>query len=234
VKKNTGISNFRSLTVVSLFGIALVVGSLLLSRPKADQLPAPPLPVEKVAGLSDSDKLKVDFENLPTLGDPNAPLTIVEFTDFECDYCRQFYQTTLPEIKQAYIDTGQVRIVFKDFPISNIDSHSLEAAVAAQCANDQGEYQSYSELLYANQTSLSAEQLISYAGDLNLDKDKFTKCFQSGEKEQVVAASTREALNIGVTSTPTLIIDGQLHEGALTATQLSSIIDQTFAKVSGN
>ncbi len=85
--------------------------------------------------------MKISADNDPIIGDPNAPITIIEFSDFQCPFCARFHTQTLPLILEEYIEQGKVKLVFRDFPIQSIHPNAVPASVAAECANDQGKIQ---------------------------------------------------------------------------------------------
>jgi protein-disulfide isomerase len=93
----------------------------------------------------------VSTDDDPSLGDPNAPVTIIEFSDFQCPYCRRFWEQTLPQLKSEYIDTGKVRLVYRDYPLSTIHPGALPAAMAAGCANEQGKFWEYHDQIFEEQ-----------------------------------------------------------------------------------
>jgi protein-disulfide isomerase len=163
----------------------------------------------------------------PSKGPPAAPVTIVEFSDFECPYCSTAEQTVQRVMKEY---DGKVRLVYRDFPLP-IHANAVKAAEAAQCAGDQGKYWDMHEKLFANQQKLEVVALKGYAKDLNLDQGKFDQCLDSGEKNKVIEESRKVAEKVGVTGTPAFFINGYKLNGAQPFEEFKTIIDAELAKV---
>lgn len=139
------------------------------------------------------------------LGRADAPLMIVEFSDYQCPYCQRFHAEVLPELRRHYIDTGKVRLVFKDLPLA-MHREALPAAVAARCAAAQGKYWEMNEALFANQAKLAAEIYPRIAAALGLDAEAFAACRADPVTAQIVRRDTREAQQFGLNSTPSFLI----------------------------
>ena len=146
-------------------------------------------------------------------GEENAPVTIIEFSDFQCPFCARFFEDTLPNIEGNYIEEGKVRLVYRDFPL-NIHPGAQKAAEAAECAKDQGKFWEMHDKLFENSESLSLASLKQYAGKLGLDQGKFDECLDSGEKEEEVMKDFQDGSRSGVSGTPTFFINGQMIVGA--------------------
>lgn len=153
----------------------------------------------------------------PSLGSPDAPVTVVVFSDFQCPYCAQFALGTMPQL-EGLIATGQVRFVYKHFPLATHAQAPL-AAQAAACAQDQGRFWEYHDLLYANQDGLEMDDLESYARDLDLDTGRFEECLESGARASAVAQDQALGRQLGVTGTPTFFFNGRRVVGALSPEQ---------------
>ncbi len=150
-------------------------------------------------------------------GDPNAPVTIIEFGDFQCPYCGRFFAQTEPQIDKAYTQSGKVR--FGYFGFAFLGQESNWAAEAAECAADQNKFWEYHDMLYSsqsgeNQGAFNKDNLKKFAGDLGLDTSAFIKCFDSGKYTQLIQDESSTASSIGVRSTPTFLINGQPLVGA--------------------
>jgi protein-disulfide isomerase len=139
------------------------------------------------------------------LGNADAPLMIVEFSDYQCPYCRRFHAEVLPELRRNYIDTGKVRLVFKDLPLP-MHREALPAAVAARCAAAQGKYWEMNEALFANQADLSADLYPRIAKALGLDLKGFEACRADPATAQTVMGDARGAQQFGLSSTPSFLI----------------------------
>ena len=193
--------------------------------PTAAQPAAPAAPV-KVA----------DRANEPTLGNTNAKVTVVEFGDFQCPFCKEFYQQTFGQIKSNYIDTGKIKYIFRHYPLTQLHVNAQIAAEAAECANQQGKFWDYHNLLYtdgqSDGTGLDKASLEKYADSLGLNngtfgfgKNKFDQCLESNATLKIVQADQAEGTKDGVTGTPSFFINGVLLVGAEPYSQFQQAID---------
>ncbi len=157
----------------------------------------------------------------PSKGPENAPVTIVEFSDFQCPYCSRAIKT-VDEVVAAY--PNQVRLVFRQFPL-DFHKEAPKAAEASLCAADQGKFWQYHDTLFANQQALQVPQLKEHAKKVGLDTAKFDKCLDSGEKASIVTADLEAGKKVGVNGTPAFFINGILLSGAQPAEEFKSIID---------
>jgi protein-disulfide isomerase len=148
----------------------------------------------------------------PSLGRATAPVTIVEFSDYQCPYCGQFFRETLPLLVADYVKAGRVRFVYRDFPLSSLHPSALKAAEAARCAGDQQRYWEYHDALFQNQSSLEETELVRRAQTLKLDTTAFKLCLNSGQYSSAIKESLAEAERIGVDATPTFFI-GKVDPG---------------------
>jgi protein-disulfide isomerase len=165
-------------------------------------------------------KVEVAAEG-PAKGEAKAPVTIVEFSDFQCPYCSRA-EETVKLVLDKY--KGKVRLVYRDYPLPMHDM-AQKASEAAHCAGDQGKYWQMHEKLFANQTALSVPQLKDHAKGLGLDASKFDKCLDSGEKTKLVEASKKAGDEAGVNGTPAFFINGRLISGARPFENFKEIID---------
>lgn len=167
----------------------------------------PPAPTGPVDVSLDDDAVK---------GDKDAPVTIVEFTDYECPYCESFFTNAYAEIMKNYVDTGKVKYVLRDFPLP-FHAKAIGAANAAECAKDQGKdemYFKFHDLLFQNQASLSPENYKKWAAELNLDQEEFNSCVDEEKFADEVAADLTEGQSYGVQGTPAFFINGMPLSGA--------------------
>lgn len=152
------------------------------------------------------------FENgSPVLGNPNAPVTLIEFGDYQCFYCNQFFHKTEDVLLKNYVETGKVKVIFKDYTIIGPDS--VSAAHAAHCANDQAMFWEYHDTLYNNWNGenngwASSENLLVFAEDVGLDMDKFSKCMIDSKYTSTIENSNQDAKDLGLTGTPAFFIIG--------------------------
>jgi protein-disulfide isomerase len=163
-----------------------------------------------------------DLNGVSMLGSKDAPLTIVEYTDYQCPFCQRFHVTSFPELKKAYIDTGKVRFFSKDMPL-DFHPNAMRAALAARCAGEQGKFWELRDTMGANPNSLDIEHIMNYASDLKLDTKALRACVDSEKYKEPVQRDVLEAMKIGANGTPTFIVgksvgngvDGELVVGAL-------------------
>ncbi|MFH1237472.1 MAG: DsbA family protein [Candidatus Aenigmatarchaeota archaeon] len=170
----------------------------------------------------------ISLDNDPMLGNADAKVTIVEFSEFVCPFCGRFARDTLPLIKTNYIDTGKVRFVFRDYIVHDTAQIASEAS---ECAYEQGndKYWAYSEKLFNNQGALTSDDLKAYASALGLDTAKFNACLDSGKYKADVDKDTAEGSSYGVTGTPTFFINGKKFVGAQPYASFQAQIDAALA-----
>jgi protein-disulfide isomerase len=166
-------------------------------------------------------KAKVNLEGFAMLGSKKAPLTIVEFTDYQCPFCQRFHTTAFPELKKNYIDTGKVRFYSRDMPL-DFHPDAMRAAEAARCASDQGQFWQLRDVMGANPNKLDMDSLVADATDLKMDVKAFRACVESEKYKSAVQTDVMEAMKIGANGTPTFVVgkstpngvDGELMVGA--------------------
>lgn len=233
--KNRRINNKVLLLALSMIFAAIFVGSSTLSS--YDELNA----YAQQQGSSYSNNNKLSFQTLmqqgsSLLGKLSAPVTIVEFGDFQCPFCDRFAKETMPQINQTYIQTGKVNMLFEHFTIYGPDS--ITAAIASQCASDQGKFWNLYNILYNNQGSVnsgwaSKDNLKKFASKIpGLDTQKFNSCLDSGKYVSLVQNDLAFATSLGLQGTPAFIIeksDGsnpELLPGAYPFPSFKAIIDK--------
>ncbi|NIM51711.1 MAG: thioredoxin domain-containing protein [Gemmatimonadales bacterium] len=171
--------------------------------------------------------VQVATEGRPYQGPEDAAVTLVEFTDYECPFCAQYFQLTYPNLLAKY--EGKLRYVIRNFPVNSIHPRAQKAAEAAECADDQGKFWEYHDILFQRQTALEVESLKRYAAELGLDAEAFDRCVDSGEKAAVVFRDLQDGLNYGVRGTPTFFINGRMLVGAQPLAVFESYIDAAQA-----
>ena len=164
------------------------------------------------------------------LGSANAPVTIVEFSDFQCSFCKKFWADTLPKVKETHIKKGQVRFVYRHFAI--LGKHSVQAAQGAECAGKQGKFWEYHDRLFANQGGLAFtdSKLKQYARELRLNVRAFTQCLDSAKYKETVEGETAVAGFLGARGTPTFFVNGRLLVGAQPFEVFQSVIEEETRK----
>ena len=183
-------------------------------------------------GSETTGTTEVSVDDDDVKGDANAPVTIIEFSDFECPFCGRYIEQTYPEIVENYIETGQVKYVFRDFPLS-FHQNAQKAAEAAECAGEQGMYWEMHDVLFANQETLDVDSLKGYAEELDLDTEEFDECLDSGEMYDEVQADMADGSRYGVQGTPAFFVNGQLLSGAQPYSAFEAAIEAALAQIDG-
>ena len=165
-------------------------------------------------------------------GDPNAPITIMEFADFECPGCGQFAALQGPDVKARIIDAGLANFRFYDFPLTSIHQNTLAAHLAASCAEDQGKFWEMHDKLFAGQMDWSTQATTNprkffdvYAGEIGLDMAAYNSCFDSQKNLPKIQANAAAGTERGVSSTPTLVIGNKVYAGGLTYDRIKQLVD---------
>jgi len=159
--------------------------------------------------------IMISIDDDPIRGDPNAPITIVEFSDFQCPFCARFHVQTLPLILEEYTESGKVRFVYRDFPIQS-HPNAMPAAVASECAHEQDKYWQYHDVLFENQVLWSNMEIPDaiavfkeFATRLELNQDQFNSCLNSGKYIEEVNKDLNDGRNYGVSGTPGFFIGNE-------------------------
>ena len=151
--------------------------------------------------------LDIDIAGAPSKGAKDAPLTLVEFTDFQCPYCGRYFSNTLPEVIKQYVDTGKVRYVVRDMPLASIHPYAQKAAEAALCAGVQGKYWEMHDALFKDQAHLKPEDLASRAQQVGLlDPAQFSQCLDQGEQAETAQQGVKAGMQAGVRGTPSFFL----------------------------
>ncbi len=171
-----------------------------------------------------------------TLGDPNAPLEVTEYADFECHACQQWFAVQFPSIEERLINTGKVKWRYRDFPIDGAHRYARLAMHAAACANDQNKFWEVGKLIYSWEPAWPEQRdplstFRGYAEKAGLDLSAYDACMSSGRYAGRIQASQNEGIKIGVGSTPTFLINGRLYAGNRTITHdvLKAMVDSIAA-----
>ncbi len=211
------------------FVVGLAVGYIFWGRATPDAPAAAPAPAAAEAAPAQGEVQRYDIseDDDPVWGSDEASITIIEFSDYECPYCRRWHVEVWPQIKETYPD--QVRLVFRDFPLSTIHANATPAAAAANCAGEQNNYWEFSELLFGMELGLDKKAYEQYASILELELEAFTECLESGDQNDEVMADYEYAANLGVRSTPTFFINGIALVGAQPFEFFQNLIEQELA-----
>ena len=216
-----------------LIGVGIGCGGILLSQQwttRSGQTitrPSEPEPAPKLVST-------LLLRGEPIMGSPSAPITIVEFSDFECTYCKLFHDQVLPELKQQYVDSGLVRFVHKDLPLP-FHRQARPAAAAARCAGEQQRYWEMYNAIFEQQNCLDCKGVEKVAEETGLDRTELKACMAQESTQELINSNLSEAKLHNIRATPTFIIgpslpngqhDGEIVEGAIPWTQFKAIIDK--------
>jgi protein-disulfide isomerase len=171
-------------------------------------------------------RVTVGEANNPAKGPAGAPVTLVEFSDFQCPYCARV-NPTLAKLQETY--AGKLRIVFRDLPLLTIHKNAGHAAEAAHCANDQGKFWEMHDRLFANQAKLAPADLKEHAVALGLDATAFNQCLDSGKYTAEWRRDSEEATRLGLSGTPAFFVNGRLLSGAQPYEAFAAVIDEELA-----
>lgn len=199
------------------------------------------LPVVVLASASPVAAQAIDVEGLGFVsGSPDAPVQVVEFSDYACPFCREFHQRTFQILHDAYVATGKVRWVYVNFA-SGHHPNSRAAAAVAECAVEQGGFEAVRDRLFQQQDDWkdagpeeAGARFLEYAADAGLDSDRLVDCAESSLIAERIGRASALAARVGVTGTPTYVIDGFPVTGALPAEFIAQVLDARLAQLSGN
>ena len=178
-----------------------------------------------------ADSIVVRAANV--LGKPEAPITLVEYSDFQCPYCLRHFSETQNRLVAEYVNTGKVKILFKNFPIPELHPQAFQASVAAECAAEQGKFWAYHDVLFqrfgARTIDYTPAGLGGYAAGLQLDREKFDACLRDEKITARINADRQEGSRLGVRGTPTFFVNGQQLVGAQPYEAFKAAIDAALA-----
>ena len=185
------------------------------------------LPAAQVTVNEDVKRYAVTSDGDAFLGPENAPVTIVEFSDYQCPYCVRWYQDVYARLMKDY--QGKIRFEYRDFPLYSIHPEAGPAAAAANCAGEQNAYFPFHDALFGQKNGLSAAAFTQYASELGLNVDQFNKCVSEQRYKSEVDADFKFASSLGVSSTPTFFVNGLAVVGAQPYEVFQQIIDKELA-----
>ena len=180
----------------------------------------------------------ISIDDDPVLGDPKASITIIEFAAYQCPFCRIFWKDTFPRLKKEYIDTGKVSFVFRDFPQKD-HPEAIAAAMAAECAADQGRYWPYHDRIFREQdrrgqqgevVRFRAADLKRWATDVGLEAAPFNECLDSGRHNDEVTRDHDDAAGVGMQGTPVFFVNGRALLGAHPFATFQKVIEEELSK----
>ena len=221
-----------TLLVPVAFALGLFIGYLIWGRTSAtlaanNQASTPVANQAAAQTPQPVTRYKVDEGGNPAVGPKTAPVTIIEFSDYQCPYCIQWDTQVYKRLLQAYPD--KIRFVYRDFPLYSIHPEAEPAAEAADCAGEQGRYYDYHDKLFSEEVELGSAAYTQYASELGLDMAKFKDCLSSQRYKAEVTADYQYGSNLGVRSTPTFFINGIALIGAQPYETFKQIIDKELS-----
>jgi len=218
------------LLVAAAFAIGMMWSQLqALKGGKTGSIQPPTTQPEEITELTEAQWQQVLTNPAAAWGSEDAPVTIVEFTDYQCPFCERHFTETAGLIDQNYIATGKVRYLVRDLPLP-FHPNAHPAAEAARCAGEQNAYQGYHDLLFINQAAWieltdPATTFKTYAGQLNLNAAQFASCYDTGKYVSAVDSDAALAGQVGANGTPTFFINGKLLVGAQPYAAFQAVID---------
>lgn len=198
---------------------------LSFSQPNNNTFTAEPIPPAPTPAY---DRVEVSVDDDGMTGSIDAPVTIVEFVDFQCPFCARFHNNTFPQIDSEYIETGKVRFVVRDFPLT-FHANARSAALAAECLREQkGDnlYFDYIDTLYKNQNNLSNENLKLLAGELSVNSSQFSECLETEKYGEEINKDFADGQSYNVSGVPAFFINGRLVSGAQPFSAFKTVIDE--------
>ena len=171
---------------------------------------------EKLPSEQPTGPVRISADNDPIIGNPDAEITIIEFSDFQCPFCARFHIQTLPAIMDEYIEKGTVKLVFRDFPIQSIHPNAVPASVAAECANEQGKFKQMHDILFERQNQWSNLETIyamelfnQYASEIQLEQEQFSSCLSTAKYVKEIQNDLNDGRTYGITGTPGFFIGNE-------------------------
>lgn len=231
----------NALPLAVFLGLALIAAAIYFGPAKGNFFAtsggsgsgAAPPPAAQPNDTTPKAPVNVTQGDLPVLGKPNAPVLIVEWGDYQCPFCGRLFEQVEPQVRQQYVETGKVRWAYRDFAF--LGQESVDAAMAARCANEQEVFWAYHDMLFEsqegeNQGTFSREKLKGFARELGLDTAAFNTCLDSEKYEDAVTVDTNAGRDAGVSGTPTTFVNGRVVNGAQPFDVFAKIIDEELAK----
>ncbi len=192
----------------------------------------PPLQADG-GGKVGGESVNVSADDDPFLGKANAPVTMIEFSDFQCPFCRKFWREAFSQIKKNYIDSGQVKFVYRDFPIASLHPAAEAAAYAGECAQEQGKFWQMHDKIFEEQDrqgqgtiTFGVADLKNWAREIGLSEEEFNSCLDSQKYREEVQRDLEAGLAAGVAGTPTFYLNGRVVRGALEYEQFAKVIEE--------
>ncbi|MFC1599070.1 DsbA family protein [Patescibacteria group bacterium] len=225
--KNFFTGLMTGIAIVAVIGLIVVLGFYLSDKSVNKETSKTLTKNNNVNSVSDNQpsapaKINIEISADDHIrGNVDAPITIVEYSDFQCPYCSKFH-STMKQVVEAY--PNEVRWVYRHFPLDSIHPIARKAAEASECASDQDKFWEYNDLVYENQQGLSLADLSDFASQLSLNTSQFEECLSSDKYKNRVEAQLQDGLTKGVRGTPGTFINGQKLPGAVPYETIEEII----------
>lgn len=221
-------SHFYAIMVVFAFAAGILVGYMAWGRTSPIQQAAQPA-VAQAAATAKPQYTRYDIptDGYPSIGPTDAAITIVEFSDFECPFCKRWNQEVYQQLLAAY--PGKIRMIYRNLPLTSLHPDAMSASVAAMCASDQNAFWQFHDKLFSDEYGLGRDAYTQYATDLGLDTKAFETCLDSGKFDDFIQKDMDFSLNLGVQSTPTFFINGLAVVGAQPLSVFKQVIDKELA-----
>ena len=229
-------SHFYAVLVVLAFAVGIFAGYIVWGRqssptqnvvqaqqPQQGTVAAPSVAVP----TAQVTRYDVPTDGFPSTGPADAPIVIVEFSDFQCPFCKRFYDETYRKLIDAY--PNKIRFVFRHLPLTSIHPEAFPAAEASMCANEQNAFWDYHDKIFENQDKLGGELYSQIARDLKLDTEKFAQCVAARKYKDLVQQDSDFAVRLGIQSTPTFFVNGLALVGAQPFEMFKQVIDMEQA-----
>ncbi len=191
------------------------------------------IPIDDTDNTNTNEIVDVNISGSPSQGNKNAKVVLVEFTDYQCPFCKRHFDQTYPQLKKDYIDTGKILSVVKEFPLNNIHPEAQKAAEAARCVRDQlgdAGYFRMHDKLFTGQSELGTASYSKWAKELGANGPKFDECLKSGKFAQTVQDDLDYGQTLGVSGTPAFFVNGRSISGAQPYSVFQQVIDAELAK----
>lgn len=237
-ENNDGDKSKFSLPIAIVLAGVIIAGAIFYTRSSPQTITNTGGGDQQIAGNNQpaGGVANVSADDDAFIGKENAPVTLIEFSDFECPFCRKFWKETLPLIKKEYIDTGKVRFVYRDFPLS-FHPGATPAAEGAECAREQGKFWEMHDAIFDEQEKqgsgtiqFDALDVKKWAAKIGLNASKFNQCLDSGKYKQEVEKDIADGLAAGVSGTPSIFVNGRLIVGAQPFAAFKAVIDEELKK----
>jgi protein-disulfide isomerase len=229
-------THFYSVLVVFAFLVGIFTGYVMWGRSSfqaqivTDNQPAAQAPIAQISVATQPvqfTRYDIPADGFPGIGPEDAPIVIVEFSDFQCPFCKRFQDETAKQLLAAY--PGKIRFVYRHLPLTSIHPEAFPSAEASMCANEQNSFWEYHDNIFENQDRLGRDLYMQIASDLKLDTAAFENCLNAGNYRDWVQQDSDFALNLGIQSTPTFFINGLALVGAQPLSAFTQLIDKELA-----